>query len=255
MSLFEKFDKSKFLHSNEKDRYYIDDYLAWVHNEGLKRKKSNIFIPNPDDYMNENKIEITPGMRRQLALKEKELMGISFTPLFEEYEELRFIKCTHDLRDIEEMYLSNSSNKGCVIMVVPIKLEKRMSKANKPYYKLYCTDETLTKELYLSNKVNALNIVINEPLLLLIDVSNGSAWVQYFKHCIEADKVEIPCINIKANNHEDVRIISKAIMSNIGNTPVLINGKKHDLKVELSFKFKKMIQEYMWEILSENNGY
>jgi len=149
INLFKDFNKSKILHSNENGSWYINDYLKWVHNEQLKMKEIGVFMPNENNYNIDNEIKvITSGMKRQLALKEKELMGISFTPLFEEYEELRFIKCTHDLRDIESIYESNGSIESAIVMALPIKLCVKKSRKGNDNNIVTLMDEKYTKEIY-----------------------------------------------------------------------------------------------------------
>ena len=120
---------------------------------------------------------------RYFALQEREILGYSILPLFEEYEFIRCLKSTGDT-SIVNHYKEYSVNETVVLMCIFDYTKEFYSKAGNKMYRLYAFDEYGSIEIYVFNKdytKYCLGLIKHEPIMIQCKIENGFASLLYLK--------------------------------------------------------------------------
>jgi len=228
--------------------YYEDKnkYEAYINSENKKGKKKIPCpdLPNEEDFY---PMEVQEEDEYHWGLKEIELLGRNFTPLFSKHEQLRAIKSSCDLGEIYRYIEHEETHEKLTVMAIPIKIEKKQSKAGNEYYRLYLVDEYSKVSIYIS--LNVYNeykhyIKLNEASLLLVDVKKGFLILKYIKPCQFIDKIKLFSIHFNTNDIFIERKILNILKNNIGSgIEVLFGNKSCIFHVNLTYKIMKELKQ------------
>ncbi len=128
---------------------------------------------------------------RYFALQEREILGYSILPLFEEYEFIRCLKSTGDTSTVN--YCKEwSINKTISLMCLFESVKEFTTRAGNRMYKLNAFDEYSSIELYVYEKdyiTYCLGLIKHEPIMIQCKIENGFASLIYLK---EAKMIKLP---------------------------------------------------------------
>jgi len=179
-------------------------------------------------------------------MKEIELLGINFTPLFEEYEPIRCLKCNCDVEMLKQYSLDDITIQDRILTIIPTMLELRKSKSGNEYYKLHFVDDYGSdKYAYIWMKeyekfIN--NIIIGEPSILQLNVKMGSPTTQFIRLLKNIPQPIIENINFNITNTEQ-RIITKFLYDYIGGeTEVWFKHFKAPFHIKVSYRLLKQLR-------------
>jgi DNA polymerase III alpha subunit len=120
---------------------------------------------------------------RYFALQEREILGYSILPLFEEYEFLRVLKSTGDTSNVRYC-VEWSIDEHVILMCIYDRVVPFTSKGGNKMYKLHAFDEYGTIELYMFERdytTYCLGLIKHEPIMIQCEIKNGFAKLLYLK--------------------------------------------------------------------------
>ena len=113
--------------------------------------------------------------KRYFALCEREILGYSILPLFEEYEFIRCLKSTGDTFSVNHCK-EWSIDKTISIMCIYDNIREFTTRAGNKMYKLNVFDEYGSTELYVYSKdyyKYCIGLIKHEPIMIQIKIENG----------------------------------------------------------------------------------
>lgn len=251
-------DKYDLMSQNKDGETYLSKYLEYLkeklkYDEDIKAgKKLRKLAPTLPDI---TQFDITPK-DAFFGLKEIELLGTNWTPLFGEYEGLRCLKSNCDTQILENYEHQLETHDSLILMVMPIKLEQKQSKSGNEYYKLHFLDEFMMKYIYVQlNKFVEYrsNIVLKEPAMLLVSTKGSMSSLKGIKPCSIIPPQEIESITFNSNWEEE-RLISKMLLEDIGgNTKVIFNNKSPKFKINLTYRLLKRLNSEGYKFKLNND--
>jgi DNA polymerase III alpha subunit len=121
--------------------------------------------------------------KRYFALCEREILGYSILPLFEEYEFIRCLKSNGDTFSVNHCK-EWSIDKTISIMCIYDNIREFTTRSGNKMYKLNVFDEYGSIELYVYSKdyyKYCIGLIKHEPIMIQIKIENGFASLLYLK--------------------------------------------------------------------------